>query len=186
VNRHEPAGDEVQLWIVEARKERPHVVRGEHLQVGRIVFRLSSGQETQPVLQTVGVRNRRDELAAGPQHAPSLCDETAGIAKVLEQLAGDDDVEARTLERERLVEVGPARLDTELLRFRQCLLVCVDADYLVPFGVGARQGAVAAAQVEHAPPRAADMPPEELDAFGACEDEAGASLEPVVLRIALA
>ena len=33
---------------------------------------------------------------------------------MLEQLAGDDDVEGLVLERQRLVEVGPARLDPEL------------------------------------------------------------------------
>jgi hypothetical protein len=46
VNRHQPAGDEVELWVFEAGEQRVHVVRGEHLQVGRIVFGLASGEET--------------------------------------------------------------------------------------------------------------------------------------------
>ena len=71
---------------------------------------------------------------------------------MLEQLAGDDDVEAAVVERQRIVEVGPARLDPELLRLRERLAVGVDADDLVPAGIGLGQGAVAAAEVEHLPP----------------------------------
>ena len=47
---------------------------------------------------------------------------------MLEELAGDDDVEGVGLEWKRIVEVGPARLDSELLRLRQRLAVGVDAD----------------------------------------------------------
>jgi exopolysaccharide biosynthesis polyprenyl glycosylphosphotransferase len=105
---------------------------------------------------------------------------------VLEQLPRDHDVEALVLERERLVEIGPARVDAKVLRLRQRLLVGVDADDLVALDVGAGQGSVPAAQVEHAPSGTPDVASEELGPLGAREDETRAPLEPVVLGIALA
>jgi hypothetical protein len=80
VNRHEAAGDEVEPRLIEPREQCAHVVRGEHLQVRGIVLGLASGEESQSVLQAVGVRDRRDERAAGTQDTPRLCNETAGVA----------------------------------------------------------------------------------------------------------
>ena len=85
-----------------------------------------------------------------------------------------------------LVEVGPTRLDPEFLRLRERLAVHVDADDIVPVGVRGAERAVAAAEIEHAAPRPPDVLPEQRDALGPREDEAGAALDAVVLGIALA
>ena len=105
---------------------------------------------------------------------------------MLEELAGDDDVEGAGLERKRIVEVGPARLDSELLRLCQRLAVGVDADDCVPAGIGLRERPVAAAQVEDVSPRPADVAAKELDPLRACEDEARTALDAVVLGVPLA
>ena len=105
---------------------------------------------------------------------------------MLEELARDHDVEGAALERQRIVEVGPARLDPELLCLGERFAVGIDADDLVPAGVSLGERAVAAAQVEHVPPRPADVAAEELDALRACEDEAGAAFDAVVLGVPLA
>ena len=120
------------------------------------------------------------------QHAQHFGDDAPWIAKMFEELARDDDVEAAALERQRIVEVGPARLDPELLRLCQRLVVRIDADDLVPAGIGLCERAVAAAQVQHVPPRPADVAAEELDALRACEDEAGTAFDAVVLGVPLA
>ena len=70
---------------------------------------------------------------------------------MLDQLAGDDDVEARVGKRQRLVDVGPDGLDPERRRLRERLAVDVDADDVVSFEVRAGERAVAAAEVEDAP-----------------------------------
>ena len=105
---------------------------------------------------------------------------------MLEQLAGDGDVEASFREVERLVEVGPVGLDPELRRFCERLAVGVDADDLIARGVGPGQRAVATAEVEDSAPGAADVAPEERLALGPREDEAGAPFAAVVLGIPLA
>src|SRR5438552_10963282 len=105
---------------------------------------------------------------------------------MLQQFPRDDDVEALVRELERLVEVGPVRLDTELRRLGERLAVGVDADDLVLLRVGLRQRAVAAAEVEHPATGAADVPPEERLALGPGEDEPGPALAAVVLGISLA
>jgi hypothetical protein len=71
---------------------------------------------------------------------------------MLEQLACDDDVEVRVLERQGLVEVRPMRLDPELLRLGERRPVCIDADDLVPTRVRLCQCAVPAAEIENPPP----------------------------------
>src|SRR6478672_8972083 len=117
-----------------------------------VVLGLASCEEAKSVLQAVGVRHRADERATGSQHPQDLGDDAAWIAKMLEELAGDDDVEGAGLEWERIVEVGPARFDSELLRLRQRFAVGVDADDRVPAGIGLCECAVAAAQVEDVSP----------------------------------
>jgi len=176
----------MQLRILEAGQECVHVSWGEHLQVRRIMVRWTPAQELQPVLEPVRVRHRRDEGAARPQYAADLADDALRVAQVLEQLPGDDHVEALVAKLERLVEVGPVRLDPELRRLLERLAVGVDADNFVSVRVGPRQRAVAAAEVEHAPARPADVAPEQLDAFLACVDETGASLDAIVFPVSLA
>src|ERR1043165_9358115 len=102
---------------------------------------------------------------------------------MLEQLARHDDVEDRVGQSERLVEVGPVRLDPEPGRLGEGLAVGVDAHDLVPVQVRLGQRAVAAAEVEHAPARPADIPPEQRLALRPGEDEAGSALAAVGPRL---
>src|SRR5207302_9027908 len=134
----------------------------------------------QAVLQAIRVRNRRDEDAAGTEDAACLGDEAAWIAEMLHQLAGHDDVEARILERQRFVEIGPPRLDSELLSLGERLPVGVDSDEHVPGGVRLRQRPVAAAEVEDTLARPADVAAEELDSLRAREAEPVAAPDAVV------
>src|SRR5215211_1559345 len=108
------------------------------------------------------------------------------MAQVLEQFAGDDDVEGFVCELEWGVEVGVMRLHAELRGLRERIAVRVHADHLVPLRVGAGQRAVAAAEVEDAPPRPVDVAAKENGALGPGEHEARAALAPVVLGIPLA
>src|SRR5580765_2528148 len=105
---------------------------------------------------------------------------------MLEQLACDDDVEVRVLERQGLVEVSPMRLDPELLRLGERRPVCIDANDLVPTRVRLCQCAVPAAEIENPPAGAADVAAEELDTLCARKDEPGSALVAVVLGIAVA
>src|SRR5436309_8327199 len=102
---------------------------------------------------------------------------------MLEELAGDHDVEGSVLERQRIVEVGPAGLDPELLGLGERFAVGVDADDLVPAGEGLRECAVAAAKIEHVPSRPADVAAKELDTLGAREDEAGTARDAGVTGV---
>src|SRR5207244_3910026 len=122
--------------------------------------------------------------AARSEHAPRLGGEAFREAEVLEHLAGDDGVEARVLERERIVEVGPARLDPELRGLGERGPVDVDADDLVPLGVCLRQRPVAAAEVEHRLP-GADPLAEERRALRLAEDEVLAPALAVVAAVRL-
>jgi len=186
MKRDKASCDQMQLHVLEAGEQGANVVRREHLQMRRVVLGLLPEQETQPVLQPVGVRNGGDERSSGSEHAEYLADDAPWIAKVLEELAGDDDVEGAVGEGKRIVEVGPARLDSELVGLGESLAIGVDADDLVPAGVGLREGAVTAAEIENIPPGAADVAAKEIDPFGTCEDEAGAALDAVVLGIPFA
>jgi hypothetical protein len=186
VKGDEPACDEVQLRFLERGEESAHLPRGKHLQMRRVVLRIAAGEEAQPVLQPIGVRNGGDERTAGAQDASRLRDEPNGIAEMLEQFAGDDDVEARVLESQRLVEIGPSRLDPGLLRLGERLTIGIDADDFVACGIGASKGTVTAAEVEDALAGATDVAAEELDSLGSREDESRPSLKPVVFGVAFA
>src|SRR5437867_11289963 len=105
---------------------------------------------------------------------------------MFEQLAGDDDVEACVLERQRRVDVGPARLDAELGRLCERLAIDVDADHVVALHVHPGQCAVAAPEIQHAPPRPADVLAKQLDALLARVDELACPSLAVVLAVALA
>src|ERR671924_434466 len=101
MKRHQPPGDEAQLWLLET---------GEQLR----------------------------------------------IAQMLEQLACDDDVETFVREGERLVEIGPVRLDSGAGGLGKRLAVGVDSDNLVSACERPGQRAVPAAEIEHAAARPAD------------------------------
>jgi hypothetical protein len=105
---------------------------------------------------------------------------------MLEQLAADHDVKALVVERERLLDVGPARLDSERGRLLQRVPVDVHAHDVVSGRVGTRQGAVAAPEVEHSPPRPADVPPEQRGAFRPGEDEVLGARGAVMLAVPVA
>src|SRR5437879_5429348 len=105
---------------------------------------------------------------------------------MLQQLTGDDDVEALVRELEGLVEVGPVCLDPELRRLRQRLAVGVDADDVISLRIRPGERAVAATQVEHAAAGPADVLPEERLALRPREDESRAPLAAVVLGVPLA
>ena len=105
---------------------------------------------------------------------------------MLEQLAGDDDVEARVVERNRLVNVGPTGLDAELRRGGERIAVCVDTDDVVPHCIRTRERAVTTAEIEHASAGAADITSEQRNALRPGEDEACAALESIVLGVPLA
>ena len=66
---------------------------------------------------------------------------------MFEQLACDDDVEARVRGLEGLIEVGPVGLDAEPGGRGERLSVGVEADDLVPVEVRPRQRAVPAAEI---------------------------------------
>ena len=183
---HEPSRDQMQLHVVEAAEQDTNVTGREHLQVRRVVLGLVPSEEAKPVLQAVGVRHGTDERAAGSEYPQHFGGDAPWIPQMLEELAGDDDVEGAVLERQCIVEVGPARLDSELVGLGESLAIGVDADDLVPAGVGLREGAVTAAEIENIPPGAADVAAKEIDPFGTCEDEAGAALDAVVLGVPLA
>ena len=166
--------------ILEPVEERVNVTRREHVQVSRVVFGFSPREKPKPVLEAKRVRDGRDQASAGPQDALCLGHEA------LEQLSGDDDVEALVRERKRLVGVGPLRLDSELRGLRECDTVDVHADDVVSLDIGTSQRAIAAAEIQDAPARPADVAAEELDALFTGIDEVLAACFAVVLAVPFA
>jgi hypothetical protein len=104
---------------------------------------------------------------------------------VLEQLAGDDDVELAVVERKELLDVSPAGRDPSPRRLAQRAPVDVDAGHLVAGEVRLRQRAGAAAEVEDTLTGAADVPLEERRSLVTAVDEIGSAL-PLMLVVALA
>ena len=104
---------------------------------------------------------------------------------MLEQLAGDDDVEARVGELERLLDVGPVGLDPELRGLGERLAVDVDPDYVVPLDVRLRERAVPAPEVEDVAARASDELREERGAHVGRVDELARATRAVVFPVAL-
>ena len=153
MERGEPPRDEPQLRVVEVGEELADVVGREEMQVRRVDLGMAPPEEAQPVLQPEPVRRRADEPAARAEHAMGLADQPPRLADVLEQLADHDHVERLVHERERVVEIGPERLDPEpRLGVLERLAVDVDARDVVPLRVVLGEGAVAAAEVEDAAP----------------------------------
>ena len=172
--------------ILEPVEERVNVTRREHVQVSRVVFGFSPREKPKPVLEAKRVRDGRDQASAGPQDALCLGHEAFRVADVLEQLAGDDDVEALVRERKRLVGVGPLRLDSELRGLRERDTVDVHADDVVSLDIRTSQRAIAAAEIQDAPARPADVAAEELDALFTGIDEVLAACFAVVLAVPFA
>ena len=87
--------DERQLDVVEVRRAASRIAsRREHAQVRRVVLGRTAAEEAQPALHAERVRHGADEHAARAQHTSDLRDERVREVEVLEELAGDDGVEA--------------------------------------------------------------------------------------------
>src|SRR5688572_22463626 len=106
------AAHEAHLDVVEARKKAVQLARREHPKVRGIVFGRATAQEAQSVLEAERVRHRPDEDALVAQDPPDLGDERVRKLEMLEKLAGDDGVEARVVERQRLLDVRLDGLDS--------------------------------------------------------------------------
>ena len=155
------------------------------MQVRRVALRRPAEQKHEPVPQAIRVRHRAEKEPTRPEDAARLGDRPLGEGQVLEQLAAHDDVEAPVLERQRLGDVGVARLDPELRRLGERLVVDVHPDDLVPLDVGPGQRPVAAAEVEHPAPGAAHPLPKCLGANLPAEDEIRRPSRLVVVPVGL-
>ena len=151
----------------------------------RVVLRRAAAEEAKPALQAERVRDRADEHAAGSQHAADLRDERVRELEVLEELARDHRVEARVLERQRLLDVRLHRLDPERGGLLERRSVDVEPDDRVALEEVPRERARAAAEVEDAL-ATPDRRDDQRDALG---DEDEVALVPslaMVLFVALA
>ena len=157
MNRHEPAGDEVELHGRRSSESNARTsFGGEHLQMRGIVLGLASGEEPQPVLQPVGVRApSATNVPPGRRTRRASATRRPWIAQVLEQLARDHDVEglAPRTAAARRGRPSASRFRASAPR-RAPRLSASTPTTSFPSGVGPGQRAVAAAQVEHAPCRA--------------------------------
>ena len=186
MERSESPCNEPELRILEVGEERADVGGREEVEVGRVDLGMAPGEEAQPVLQAEPVGRRADEPAAGAEHAMGLADQPPRLANVLEQLADHDDVERLVHERERVVEIGPERLDPEpRLGVLERFPVDVDAGDVVALRVELREGSVAAAEVEDAAAGPADELAEERRPLRPGPDEVGRTRVPMVLPVAL-
>ena len=104
---------------------------------------------------------------------------------MLEELAGDDGVEARVVERQRLLDVRLHGLDPERGGLLERGRIDVETDDRVPFEEVARQRAGTAAEVEHAL-SGADGRDEQRDALGDEDEVALVSALAMVLFVAVA
>ena len=103
---------------------------------------------------------------------------------MLEELPGDDGIEARVLERQRLLDVRLYGFDPQIARFRERRRVDVEADQLVSLEDVARQRSRAATEVEHALPTP-DRGLEERDPLRNEDELAFGTAFPMVLFVAL-
>src|SRR4051812_23017760 len=174
---HVASDREADLHVVEVSEQCGERRGGEELEMGRVGLGVPTGGVPQTALQPKRVRHGADEAAARPEHALDVRDDGGRIGEVLEELAGDDDVEGVVGKRQLVLDVGPHGLDLEAsLRLLECASIHVDADNRVPFRIVLRQGAGAAAEVEYAQAGATDELCEEAGALVRAEDELLAAL----------
>ena len=133
--------------------------------MGRVVLGAAPGEEEEAALEPVGVRHRPGEHATGSQDADGLCDNSVGISKVLEELAGDNDVEARVGEWKLLLGVCHHGLYSEGRSPPQGRAIDIEADDRVPGKEVPADRARAAAEIQDAMPWPADRRNEEGDAL---------------------
>src|SRR5262249_26198831 len=162
-----------------------HVRLAQQVQLCGILSRLRrpAEQETEAVLEPVAVRNRAHDRAAGNEYAMCLGKQPLGEAQVLEQLARDDDVERLWGKRQRLLQVGPDRLDAELRRLGESVTIDVDADHRISPRVAARERAVATPEIEDVLARPAYPRLKGRGPLGLAEDEVPRSELRVVTPI---
>jgi hypothetical protein len=142
--------DEVETDVGEVGEQLPNGVGREHAQVGGVVLRRTPAQETKAALDTERVRNRAGEHASGTEYALNLHDESIREPEVLQELACDDGVEARVVERQRLLDVRLHGLDPERRSLPERGRVDVEPDHGVPVEEVPRQRPRPAAEIEDA------------------------------------
>ncbi len=145
-----------------------------------VVLGASPGEKQKAALEPVGVRHRSGEHAARSQDADRLGDNGLGVAQVLEELAGDDGVEACVGEGKLLLRIRDHGLDPESRSAPQGGAVDIEADDRVAGKEVPADRTRAAAEIEDAMPRPADRGDEEWDALGD-EDEVAAVTRGAVM-----
>jgi hypothetical protein len=167
----QPAATKWQMRLLDTRRARRTSAGGEHLKVCRIV---SGGRRTEnrsrPLRRyafgRMRRRSRRDAARAGSR------DERLRVARCSSSSPATTTSKLSSGNSSGSVEVGPVGLDAEPGGRGERLPVGVEADDRVPVEVRPRQRAVAAAEIEHAPTRPADVALEQGRALGAGEHEA--------------
>jgi hypothetical protein len=131
-----------------------------------ILLGWSARQKHQSVLEPVSVGDGPDEHTARLQHAGNFCDNVVWETRVLEDLAGDDDVERVVVERERLLHVGPHGRDASGFGPLQCLGIDIETNHLVSVEEVLCYRARAATEIQHTPSWAPDGLDEERKSLG--------------------
>src|SRR4029450_14091893 len=131
----------------------------------RVVLGRAPTDEAQPALHAERIRYGADEDAAGTEHAADLRAERVRKPEVLEELSGDDGIEARILERERFLDVRLHGLDPQGGRLLERRAVDVEPDDRVPLEEVPRQRSGPATEVEY-PLAASDGRAKERDSLG--------------------
>ena len=182
----ETARYEMQSDVVEARQQMANINRRKDVQMGGITLRRASPQEPEAVLDSKSVRHRAYEGASRPKNAMHLVDECLRIAHVLEEFAGDDDVEASIFERERLLGVSPDGLDAQIRSLLESVSIDVHPDHVVPDEVSRCESAVPTADVQNTPPGSIHVQKKEISSLLAGEDEFARPRSQVVSPVTLA
>ena len=185
VEPDEPAGDERQLDVLAACEQRADVV-------GRKICRCVGSVSGPPEREADRFLSRNAFGTDATRRPPGRSTRRASATTPPGSRTCSSSSPATTTSKlassngRRLLDVAPVRLDPELRRLGERLPVDVHADHVVPVQVPARQRAVAAAEVEHAPPGPAHDRRDSLRPLGAAEDELVAPRRAVVLSVALA
>lgn len=180
-----PAADVAQRDVREVAEERAEGGGRKHVQMRGIVLRRPAEHEAKPPLHPEGIRNGPDDHSPRTENAERLGQERLRELQVLEQLPGDDCVEARIGERKRLLDVRLHRLDAERLRLRKGSAVDVEPDDLVVIEEVPGQRARPAAEIEYAL-SATNRSLEDWNPLGDEDEVAVVASLPVVLFVPLA
>jgi len=176
--------DEVEPDLLKAGEELAHRCRREHVKVRRIVLGRSAEQEAKPTLEPIRIRNGSHEHGTGPENTVDLTRKRVGELEVLEELSGNDHVEARALEGKRLLDVRLNRLDPERLGLGERCSIDVETDNLVAVEEVTGQRPRATAEIENPLP-APDRRLEERDPLGHEDELAFGTSLAVMLLVAV-